>query len=197
MNYKSVLILAVLALLPAAAFAQNIQTISFVPVKTGVYDNLVVRSHARLAQNSGNVTANSLVTYTLNNDPTLNNSNSTNLRLNIAGGFSIAKPSLLIRNNVFTSALNVTAGTIRIYEDAAVSVAGHSVATNTYVNNILGKSVNWRFKLPYIAPSGVVYIGPVKIYAPPASKANAGFFEESVYLVGGTTTVKRYIMKAY
>lgn len=159
-NIIYVLSFAVLAPLFAPALnAQSIEQISYIPVKRGNYQQLMVKKKAIFG---GNLT----VTNTLK-------SNATFLNLTSSGGLALNNnPSINVNQNVFLSGTNLKiTGDVKVYGQNILTIRGgnsttigrlsNSGSVNVYSQNVVGGDQQITIQNLYIDglqyPSGCSY----------------------------------------
>ncbi len=159
-NIIYVLSFAVLASLFAPALnAQSIEQISYIPVKRGNYQQLMVKKKAIFG---GNLT----VTNTLK-------SNATFLNLTSSGGLALNNnPGINVNQNVFLSGTNLKiTGDVKVYGQNILTIRGgnsttisrlsNSGSVNVYSQNVIGGDQQITIRNLYIDglqyPSGCSY----------------------------------------
>lgn len=159
-NIIYVLSFAVLASLFAPALnAQSIEQISYIPVKRGNYQQLMVKKKAIFG---GSLT----VTNTLK-------SNATFLNLTSSGGLALNNnPSINVNQNVFLSGTNLKiTGDVKVYGQNILTIRGgnsttigrlsNSGSVNVYSQNVVGGDQQITIQNLYIDglqyPSGCSY----------------------------------------
>lgn len=159
-NIIYVLSFAVLASLFAPALnAQSIEQISYIPVKRGNYQQLMVKKKAIFG---GNLT----VTNTLK-------SNATFLNLTSSGGLALNNnPGINVNQNVFLSGTNLKiTGDVKVYGQNILTIRGgnsttigrlsNSGSVNVYSQNVIGGDQQITIQNLYIDglqyPSGCSY----------------------------------------
>lgn len=100
--------------------AQTIEQISYVPVKTGLYTNLIVKKKTKIG---GSLT----VTNTLTSNANMLTINANNIQLASAMTFSVS-------NNIFLKGNQATIGTLTVTDNSNLVITSPSVKIGTLSN---------------------------------------------------------------